>query len=161
MMTMYPTIDVQLDDGAIMPDRAHGTDAGADVFTPIDVTVPAARANEDGTAKAGFAVLRTGVHVQIPETAAGMLKSKSGLNVKHNIIGEGVIDEGYDGEIVVKLYNLGSEPVHLPAGSKVIQLCVMPVMYPTFRQVDRISGGERGSDGFGSTDNKISRGERL
>ena len=151
MMTMYPTIKVKLDEGAYMPDRAHDTDAGADVFTPRDVTVPQSLAYDDGTLGIGYAIVHTGVHVELPPTTVGMLKSKSGLNVKHGIIGEGVIDEGYDGEIVVKLYNLTNKPVHLPKGSKIIQLCVMPVLYPTYRQADEISAGERGSNGFGST----------
>ena len=33
------------------------------------------------------------------------MKSKSGLNVKHGITSEGVIDSGYTGSIVAKLYN--------------------------------------------------------
>ena len=157
MRTYYPTIRVKLDEGAMLPDRAHDTDAGADIFTPRDVTVsPSSLAATDHPTiatpvKVGYAIVHTGVHVELPPTTVGMLKSKSGLNVKHGIIGEGVIDEGYDGEIVVKLYNLTNEPVHLPAGSKITQLCVMPVLYPTYRQADEINAGERGSNGFGST----------
>ena len=160
MMTMYPTVDVQLDEGAIMPERAHDIDAGADIFTPFDFRVPPSRANRDGTVDIGYAIIRTGVHVELPENSAGMLKSKSGLNVKHGIISEGVIDQGYGGEIVVKLYNLTGSEVTFPRGSKITQLCVMPVMYPSFRQVDEIGAGERGNGGFGST-GSISGGARL
>ena len=160
MRTMYPIIDVQLDDGAFMLDRAHDTDAGADIFAPHDFTVPPSRVNEDGTIDIGYAIIRTGVHVELPENSVGMLKSKSGLNVKHGIISEGVIDKGYGGEIVVKLYNLTGSEVTFPRGSKITQLCVMPVMYPSFRQVDKIGAGERGNDGFGST-GIISGGVRL
>ena len=148
-MTLYPVINVKLDEGAYMPERAHDTDAGADIRTPVDVTVPACK----------WAIVRTGVHVELPPTTVGMLKSKSGLNVNYNIVGEGVIDEGYDGEIVVKLYNMGGKHVGLPRGSKIIQLCVMPVCYPTYAQADEIKAGERGSNGFGSTG--ITGGERL
>ena len=159
-MTMYPTIDVQLDEGAFMLERAHDTDAGADIFAPHDVKVSPSRANEDGTVDIGYAVVHTGVHVELPENSAGMLKSKSGLNVKHGIISEGVIDKGYGGEIVVKLYNLTGSEVAFPQGSKITQLCVIPVMYPSFRQVDEIGAGERGNGGFGST-GSISGGARL
>jgi dUTP pyrophosphatase len=159
MRTCYPTIRVKLDDGAFLLNRAHDTDAGADIFTPRDVNVPPSRANENGTVDIGYAIVHTGVHVELPENSAGMLKSKSGLNVKHGIISEGVIDQGYGGEIVVKLYNLTGSPVTFPRGSKITQLCVMPVMYPSFRQVDEIGAGERGNGGFGSTG--ISGGERL
>lgn len=160
MRTMYPIIDVQLDYGAIMPERAYDIDAGADIFTPRDVMVPPSRVNEDGTVDIGYAIIRTGVHVELPENSAGMLKSKSGLNVKHGIISEGVIDQGYGGEIVVKLYNLTGSEVAFYRGSKITQLCVIPTMYPSFRQVEEIGSGERGNGGFGST-GSISRGERL
>ena len=160
MRTMYPIIDVQLDDGAIMPERAHDTDAGADIFTPRDFWVSPSIAHSDGTVDIGCVIIRTGVHVELPENSVGMLKSKSGLNVKHGIISEGVIDQGYGGEIVVKLYNLTESEVTFPRGSKITQLCVMPVMYPSFRQVDKIGAGERGNDGFGST-GSISGGVRL
>lgn len=160
MKTMYPTINVTLDDGAFLPERAHEIDAGADIRTPIEVTVPRSKRHQDDSVSVGYAIVHTGVHVELPENTVGMLKSKSGLNVKHGIIGEGVIDQGYDGEIVAKLYNLGIEDVTMPKGSKIIQLCVMPVLYPAYRQVKSIKAGERGSNGFGSTET-ITGGERL
>ena len=49
-------LKVKLDDGAYMPERAHATDAGADIRTPVDVEVPAK----------GSAVVHTGVHVELP-----------------------------------------------------------------------------------------------
>lgn len=134
-------LKVKLDEGAYMPERAHATDAGADLRTPVDVDVPACK----------WATVDTGVHVELPPNTVGMLKSKSGLNVKHHIVSEGVIDEGYTGSIVVKLYNHGGEHVHLARGTKVSQLVVMPVEYVGFEQVDEIGGGERGDAGFGST----------
>ena len=75
---------IKLDAGAFMPLRAHETDAGLDLRSPFDCVVPAR----------GSAVIDTGVHVQLPLGTAGMLKSKSGLNVKHGITSEGVIDVG-------------------------------------------------------------------
>jgi dUTP pyrophosphatase len=160
MMTMYPTIDVQLDDGAIMPERAHDIDAGADIFAPYDVEVPPSRANKDGTVDIGCAIVRTGVHVELPENSAGMIKSKSSHNFERGIISEGVIDQGYGGEIWVKLYNLTGSEVTFPRGSKITQLCVIPTMYPSFRRVGEIGAGERGNGGFGST-GSISGGARL
>ena len=132
---------VSLDEGAYMPERAHDTDAGADIRTPVDVTVPAR----------GSAIIRTGVHVQLPQGTVGMLKSKSGLNVNHGITSEGVIDEGYTGEVTVKAYNNSDTPYRFRRGDKVTQLVVMPVYYVGFEQVDKVDGGTRGLDGFGST----------
>lgn len=80
-----PTLPVRLDPGAYLPQRAHDTDAGLDLRTPVDAYVRAG----------GSTVIDTGVHIQLPPGTVGMLKSKSGLNVKDGIVSEGVIDEGY------------------------------------------------------------------
>ena len=132
---------ITLDPGALMPTRAHAADAGLDLYAPRTVVIPAR----------GGAVVDTGVHVAIPEGYVGMLKSKSGLNVKKNILGEGVIDEGYTGPIVVKLYNQGDEDVTIEAGQKLIQLVILPILTPELEQVDSLDETDRGAGGFGST----------
>jgi len=136
-------LKVRLDEerGALLLNRAHSTDAGIDIRTPRGFLLPARSS----------AIIRTGVHIELPPNTVGMLKSKSGLNIFHDIISEGVIDEGYSGEIMVKLYNLSDEPYQFERGDKIIQLVVMPVHYPDVVQVDEISGGERGDAGYGST----------
>lgn len=130
-----------LDEGAFAPERAHSTDAGADLRTLADFTVP----------PYGSAVVDTGVHVELPHGTVGMVKSKSGLNVKQSIVTEGVIDEGYTGSIVCKLYNHSGERVAFQRGDKIAQLVVLPVRYVDFERVDELGETERGSNGFGST----------
>lgn len=132
---------VKLDKGAYMPERAHTTDAGADLRTPHDVIVPAK----------GSVVIDTGVHIELPPNTVGMLKSKSGLNVKHGITSEGVIDVGYTGSIAVKLYNHSDETYYICAGEKISQLVVMPILTPSFELVEELEATERGNGGFGST----------
>ena len=132
---------IKLDKGAFIPTRAHGTDAGADLRSPIDTVVPAR----------GSRVIDTGVHIQLPHGFVGMLKSKSGLNIKHDITSEGVIDEGYTGAIKVKLYNHSCEPYIIGRGEKITQLVIVPCEYVKFDLVDYLEDSERGGDGFGST----------
>lgn len=150
MMTYYPALPVQLDEGAYMPERAHATDAGADLRTPVDVVVE----------PYSSVTIDTGVHVELGEHSAAVIVPKSGLNVHENVVSFGLIDQGYSGGFVVKLYNLGPDFVRLPRGSKVAQFVVVPVCYPTFRLVARIRAGERGDAGFGSTET-ITRGPRI
>ena len=135
-------LPVQLDEGAFMPERAHELDAGLDLRSPVDILVPCS---------GGSAIIDTGVHIQLPPGTVGMLKSKSGLNVKHGLTGEGVIDEGFTGSIVVKLYNHTPQEYYINKGDKISQLVILPVLRPTPIQVDKIEGGERGDNGFGST----------
>lgn len=134
-------LKIMLDEGALMPVRAHETDAGLDLRTPKRLFVPAR----------GSAEVDTGVHILIPEGHAGKLESKSGLNVKYDIISTGLIDAGYTGSIVVKLYNLGDGDVVLERGDKVSQLVINKIETPALRIVDQFPETERGDGGFGST----------
>lgn len=135
------TIKVMLDDGAIMPHRAHSADAGFDLFSREDAVI---YPNAGG-------IFDTGVHVAIPEGYVGFLKSKSGLNVKHSIQSEGVIDSGYTGSIHVKLFNHGSKAVYIDKGQKISQLVILPIITPEPELVDNLEATERGANGFGST----------
>lgn len=134
-------IPVMLDEGAVMPCRAHDPDAGADLFSREEVTICSGKAY----------VFDTGVHMAIPYGYAGFVKSKSGLNVNHNLVSEGVVDAGYTGSIRVKLYNLGKEPYTVHVGDKISQIVILPVELCGFRQVSRLEETERGNGGFGST----------
>lgn len=133
---------IMLDEGAFMPLRGHKDDAGLDLRTPIAFEL------KPGDSKK----IDTGVHVEINPGLVGMLKSKSGLNVKHGITSEGVIDAGYTGSIVAKLYNHGKETVFFDKGDKITQLVIMPVYIPNeLVVVDEFKKTERGNGGFGST----------
>lgn len=134
-------MNVMLDHGAFMPEFAHETDAGADLRSPIDTIVPGR----------GSVVIDTGVHVEIPEGHTIFLKSKSGLNVKYSLIGEGVVDSGFTGSIKVKLYNLGNMDYEILRGDKIIQMVILPCVYCEFIKVDKFAESERGTGGFGST----------
>ena len=132
---------VKLDNGAYMPERAHETDAGYDLRTPINIFVPAN----------GSATVDIGVHIAIPKGYVGFLKSKSGLNVKYDLTGTGVVDSGYSGSIRVKLYNHGDEGYLFNQGDKIIQIVFLPIFTPELELVDELGETERGENGFGST----------
>ena len=132
---------VQLDPGAFEPVRAHRQDAGLDLKSPICMVVAAHSS----------AVIDTGVHVEIPFGQTGFLKSKSGLNVKHGITSEGVIDAGYTNSIVCKLYNNSDKDYRIFRGDKITQLVILPVVLDNIEIVEQINGYERGDNGIGST----------
>ena len=134
-------IKVLLEKGATMPTRAHEGDAGLDLYAVEPQTIPAK----------GSAEFDTGVHIAIPYGYAGMLKSKSGLNVRHGITSEGVIDYGYTGSIVAKLYNNSDTDYTVNAGDKITQLVIMPVELAALELADTLEETDRGNGGFGST----------
>ncbi len=135
---------VYLEPNALPIEYAHAEDAGIDLKTPTTITCKAH----------GSCTINTGVHVQIPHRCAGLLVSKSGLNVKHGITGTGLIDEGYTGAIVVKLYNDSEEDHEFARGDKICQLMIIPVEHVGIHYVSDLQEfgwSERGTKGFGST----------
>lgn len=134
-------MNIQLDKQALMPVRAHDTDAGLDLLSPVDTVIPAH----------GAVTIDTGVHIELPAHTAGFLKSKSGLNVKYGITSEGVIDVGYNGSIVCKLYNHSNMDYEIKRGDKITQLVVIKIDIPELNVVDEFKETERGNGGFGST----------
>lgn len=135
-------LKIMLDDGAIMPTRAHAHDAGLDLYAQEGRIIEAKES----------AIFDTGVHVLIPEGYVGLLMSKSGLNVKYGLTSEGVVDASYTGSIVVKLYNNSGFDYHVRTGDKISQLLIVPIDTPSLIQVnDFAEKTERGSNGFGSS----------
>jgi dUTP pyrophosphatase len=140
-----------LDPGAIMPTRAHETDAGLDLYSPVDTVVPGCKRKWFRRVSVGSEIIDTGVHIEIPAGYVGMIKSKSGLNVNCGITSEGVIDAGYIGSMVVKLYNHSKTPLIITKGQKISQLVILPIVTPDLELVDSLEDTERGNGGFGST----------
>lgn len=134
-----------LEEGAIKPTKAHSADAGFDIYIPEARKIRAK----------GSLTVDTGVHILIPDGYVGFLKSKSGLNVKHSLRGEGVIDAGYTGTITVKMYNDSFKSHKFEKGDKLIQLVILPI--PDVELDDMLPGDffdletERGTNGFGSS----------
>ena len=134
-------MNIILDKDALMPNRAHDTDAGLDLFSRETKIIPAK----------GSATFDTGVHIQLPPNTTGFLKSKSGLNVKHGITSDGVIDVGYTGSIVAKLYNHSNEDYEVKNGDKITQLVILPIISLELNIVSKFEETSRGDNGFGSS----------
>lgn len=135
------TLKVILDNGALMPNRAHPTDAGLDLYSPTYAIVYGG----------GRTVIDTGVHVEIPEGYVGKLESKSGLMRNAGITVRGTIDAGYTGTIQAVVFNHSEDTYTFDVGDKVCQLVIYPIVTPTPIEVSEFATTERGDSGFGST----------
>ena len=136
-----PTVDCQLQPGAKLPERAHPSDAGADLFS--------LEAHEiyPGEQK----LVDTGVAVKIPPGFAGFIfnrssQGKKGITIPHSV---GVIDADYRGNLKVLLKNISEDPYTIEPGDRIAQLVVQRVELPQFR--DAWNDTQRGTGGFGST----------
>lgn len=139
-------INIALDDGAIMPTRAHEADAGYDLYLPEDIVV----GNNDR-----YFFIDTGVHIEIPKGYYGTIKARSGLNKNKHMTCQGVIDSGYTGTIGVKMYiNERHTMEIIERGTRIAQLIIVPIVTPELKLVDELDETDRGNGGFGSTGEK-------
>jgi len=142
MNTMcYTALDCQLKPGAKLPERAHPTDAGADLFAYEDLEI---YPNEQK-------LVDTGIAVKIPHGFAGFVynrssQGKKGITIPHSV---GVIDSGYRDTIKVLLKNIGDDPYKITAGDRIAQLVIQKVELVGFKDIWNDS--TRGTGGFGST----------
>ena len=125
-----------------MPTRSNPDDAGLDLYAVYGATIhPGESASFD-----------TGVCLQLPKNTFGKIESRSGLNVKHGVVCcGGVIDAGYTGSIVVKLYNLSDTPYRINAGDRIAQLIIQPYVIVGLEETDELAKSDRGAAGFGSS----------
>ena len=130
---------------AVLPTRAHASDAGLDLSACEETTIgPGERA-----------LISTGLAVEIPADHAGIVAPRSGLALRHGISivnTPGVIDAGYRGEVQVLLLNTDrNEAFTVERGMRIGQLLVMPVTPVTVVEVTDLSASARGESGFGSS----------
>lgn len=131
----------KLDPRAKLPLRAHPTDSGADLFALERTVLP----------PHSIVKVHTGVAVELPENTSGIIWGKSSVESKGIKAMAGLVDAPYRGELIVCMYNLNDTEFVFEAGQKVAQLVVLPTLYPTFEEVEELSGTARGEGGFGST----------
>ena len=132
------------DPAAQLPSYAHPGDAGMDIRSIEDLTIP----------PGGRALVHTGLVMQLPPDAEAQVRPRSGLALKHGVTvlnTPGTIDAGYRGEVGVILINLGAEPFVVEKGMKIAQLVVAPVAQAEIVEVSAVDATDRGAGGFGST----------
>ena len=135
----------RLHESATLPSRAHGSDAGLDLYAAEDtVLAPGERAS-----------VGTGIAVEIPDGYAGLVVPRSGIAARHGIAlvnAPGLIDAGYRGEVRVLLLNTDrTEPFPIAAGDRIAQLLVTPFAAAEPVEVAQLTLSERGNGGFGSS----------
>jgi len=136
---------VKLSGRATLPTRAHDDDAGLDLYAAESARLgPGARVS-----------VGTGLAVQIPEGAGGLVLPRSGLAIKHGITlanSPGLIDPGYRGEVRVLLLNTDrTVEFQVSPGDRIAQLLLVPVVDATPLQAEALDESTRGAGGFGSS----------
>jgi dUTP pyrophosphatase len=130
----------KLHEDAIIPQYQTIGSAGLDLHSILATTIlPGERQ-----------LVGTGLRVNLPNGTEGQVRSRSGLAAKHGIIvlnAPGTIDEDYQGEIKVILYNAGDSTFSIEKGDRIAQLVVAQVYKLAGHTLENI----REDKGFGST----------
>lgn len=135
---------IKLDERAKAPVYGSTLAAGADLRT-----IEAVEIKPQETV-----LIHTGLALAIPEGYGGFIFARSGLATKRLLAPAnkvGVIDADYRGEIMVPLFNNGTETQHLEADERVAQLVLLETPQATFIEIDELDETARNAGGFGST----------
>jgi dUTP pyrophosphatase len=164
MLLEYSTVH----ENVFPPARANPSDVGLDLFFSPDVEKDSF--DQEKNMPAGSIIimpnhcmkLRTGLRFAVPHGFCLEIKNRSSVSSKKELlVGGGVIDPGYDGEVVIIMHNVGRNPQMIKPGDKIAQAVLFPVIHVRPIHVDenelysdRIAMTDRGDQGFGSTDKK-------
>ena len=142
------TLKVELlNDNAKFPEYAYPSDSGFDLFSTEEIILQSF----------GRALVPTGIKLSIPDEFEIQVRPKSGLAINQGLTvlnTPGTVDSGYNGEIKVIIFNTNNISVSIPKGTKIAQAVLCPVVNGKFVnlvQVNKITDGDRGDNGFGST----------
>ena len=135
-----------LNDLAKVPSYGSEDAAGADLYAATSYNI---EIQPHETVKIG-----TGIAIAVPRGYFGAIFARSGIATKQGLRPAncvGVVDSDYRGEVIVALHNDTDESQIVPAGSRIAQLAIMPVMRTDFNIVNELDETIRGNGGFGST----------
>jgi len=136
---------------AVMPNRAHPSDAGLDVFfNPKDGL-------ERSIQPGNNSLLPIGCKFGIPHGYMLQVCNRSSVAAKRElVVGAHIIDAGYDGEVFIDLHNIGQATQTIQPGDKIAQLVMVPVVHFRTRAAvgmyeESIAMSRRAAGALGST----------
>ena len=126
----------RLDKEAKLPTRKHPKDAGIDVYALQDETIPPHSCK----------VVKTGVTFEFPKNTVVHPWPKSRND---HLVGAGVIDCEYQGEVLIKVVNPYDKPIEISKHDGIAQLVIYPIVCPPIEEAEEIHEviSERGDTG--------------
>lgn len=136
----------KLNEKAVIPTKAHATDAGFDLYCT----------SKEVNWEKRQLVCHTGLAFEIPEGYVGLLFPRSSVSNKPLMMANsvGVVDSCYRGEVTAK-FNITdtrqSAFSHYQEGDRIAQMIIIPYPEIEFEEADSFSESDRGTGGYGST----------
>lgn len=133
---------VLLHPDAVLPQYAYPGDAGA------DLSIIGSHWLEPNEGKD----LPTGIKIEAPVGFWTRIVGRSSTLRKRSLwVNEGIIDNGYRGELFVYVRNVSASAVRIERGARLAQIILAPIVRPEIVAVDALSESARGTNGFGSS----------
>jgi dUTP pyrophosphatase len=137
-------VDFELKPGARAPYKKHMGDAGWDLFVSRECIIQPGETMD----------VHTDIKIDMPPYLFARIVGRSSTLRKHKlIVNEGIIDNGYTGELFVCIHNIGKKPFKVEKGMRLAQVIFHTIEDVRWSEVDEINPkpGSRGDNGFGST----------
>ena len=137
-------VDFELGEGAKAPFKKHAGDAGWDLYVSRDCIIPPGKTVD----------VHTDIKIDMPPYLYARIVGRSSTLRKHNLmVNEGIIDNGFTGELFVCVHNMGNKPFVVEKGMRLAQVLFHNIEDVRWSEVKEIrpTPGKRGNDGFGST----------
>lgn len=137
-------VDFELGEGAKTPFKKHTGDAGWDLYVSESCIIPPGETVD----------VHTNIKIDMPPYLYARIVGRSSTLRKHHLmVNEGIIDNGYTGELFVCVHNLGDKPFAVEKGMRLAQVLFHTIEDVRWSQVEKVvaTPGKRGNDGFGST----------
>ena len=146
---MKDLLITRLDPDLPLPGYAKPGDAGADLYSRIDITLPAGER----------ALIPTGIPIALPPGFAAFVHPRSGMAIKQGmslVNTPGTIDCDYTGdgeefELKVILFNHNRMPFAINHGDRIAQMILEKINRVSVVLTEELDSTDRGTGGFGST----------
>lgn len=133
-----------LNSEARVPEKATTHSAGFDICSAEELLLK----------KHEYALISTGISLEMNAGMEAQVRPRSGLAVKHGITvlnSPGTIDSDYRGEVKVALINHSNEDFLIEKGMRIAQLIFSQVLAVRLEAAENLTETARGQGGFGST----------
>ena len=137
-------VDYTLGEGAKTPYKKHTGDAGWDLYTSEECIIGVGETVD----------VHTNIRIDMPPYLFARIVGRSStLRNHHLMVNEGIIDNGYTGELFVCVHNLGDKPFKVEKGMRLAQVLFHTIEDVRWSEVPEIKEepNKRGTAGFGST----------
>lgn len=129
-----------LGDGAREPIQIHPGDAGWDLFTSREAVLP----------PHSFSDVHTDLAIALPHGVWAMVTGRSSTIRSYGIrVENGIIDNGYRGEMFVGVWNNTNHEIIIEPGTRLAQLILFELVPVYWEEQEDLPVSDRGDRGFG------------